>query len=67
MDKCKTKNSTKWNTVVLNALATKYDFSKRYIKQCITGERTPIFADRIKSEYIELTKEVQNILKNQKL
>jgi hypothetical protein len=67
MDKCKTKNTTKWNTVVLNALATKYDFSSRYIKQCITGERTPIFADRIKVEYKQLIKEVDQVLKNNKL
>lgn len=66
MDKCKTKNR-KWNTSVLKALAKKYDFSPRYIKQCITGERTPIFADRIKSEYKELLKEVNKVLNNNKL
>jgi hypothetical protein len=66
MDKCKTKN-TKWNTEVLKALALKYDFSTRYIKQCITGERTPIFADRIKAEYNELVKELNKLLNNNKL
>ena len=47
MDKSNKKSSEKWNTSALNALATKYSFSTRYIKQCITGDRTPIFADSI--------------------
>lgn len=67
MSKSNKKSSVKWNTTVLNALATKYSFSSRYIKQCITGERTPIFADRIKSEYVSLNKEVNDVLQNDKL
>lgn len=67
MNKSNKKSSVKWNTSALNALAKKYDFSSRYIKQCITGERTPIFADRIKTEYTTLKKELDNILKNDKL
>ncbi len=67
MSKSKKKSSVKWNTSALNALATKYSFSSRYIKQCITGDRTPIFADRIKSEYIELKNNLDNLLNNDKL
>jgi hypothetical protein len=67
MSKSKKKSSLKWNTSALNALATKYSFSSRYIKQCITGDRTPIFADRIKAEYIELKNNLDNLLKNDKL
>lgn len=67
MSKSNKKSSEKWNTSVLNALATKYGFTTRYIKQCITGERTPIFADRIKSEYKTLKTEMDNLLNNDKL
>lgn len=67
MNKSNKKSSENWNTSVLNALATKYSFTPRYIKQCITGERTPIFADRIKAEYIELNNNLKNILNNEKL
>lgn len=67
MDKSNKKSTAKWNTEVLNALAKKYDFHSRYIKQMITGERTPIFADRIKAEYIAMEKEVKSILNNNKI
>ncbi|GGA84424.1 hypothetical protein GCM10008015_26510 [Flavobacterium palustre] len=67
MNKSNKKNSQKWNTTALKALAKKYDFSLRYIKQCITGDRTPIFADRIKSEYATLKKELENLLGNDNL
>lgn len=67
MDKSNKKSSEKWNTSALNALAIKYSFSTRYIKQCITGDRTPIFADRIKAEYLELKNNLDNLLNNDKL
>lgn len=67
MNKSKEKTKDKWNVTVLNALATKYSFSPRYIKQCITGDRTPIFADRIKDEYKDLVKEIDKVLKNDKI
>jgi len=67
MNKSNKKSEVKWNTSALNALAEKYSFSARYIKQCITGERTPIFADRIKSEYNTLKKELNNLLNNDSL
>jgi hypothetical protein len=67
MNKSNKKSSVKWNTSALKSLATKYDFSTRYIKQCITGERTPIFADRIKAEYLALKTELDNLLNNDKL
>lgn len=64
MDKSKQKEPIIWNTNVLNALAEKYSFSKRYIKMCINDERTPTFADRIKAEYKKMCKDVTNILNN---
>lgn len=67
MSKSNKKSSVKWNTSALNALAKKYSFTPRYIKQCITGDRTPIFADRIKSEYATLKAELDNILNNDTL
>lgn len=60
------KSSENWNVSVLKALAEKYDFSTRYIKQCITGDRTPVIADKIKSEYILLKKELDKLLNNNK-
>lgn len=67
MDKSNKKVKTKWNTEVLNALAKKYDFHNRYIKQMILGERTPIFADRIKSEYLAMDKQMKSLLNNNQL
>lgn len=67
MNKSNKKSSEKWNTSALNALAIKYSFSNRYIKQCIVGDRTPIFADRIKAEYIELKNNLDNLLNNDKI
>ena len=67
MDKSNKKVKTKWNTDVLNALASKYDFHSRYIKQMILGERTPIFADRIKAEYKEMDKQMTALLNNDKI
>jgi hypothetical protein len=67
MDKSNEKSNENWNTSAIKALADKYGFSKRYIKQCINGDRTPIFADRIKAEYIALKTELDNLLNNDKL
>ncbi len=67
MSKNNKKTMINWNTSVLNALSKKYSFTPRYIKQIITGDRTPVFSDRIKSEYNSLKNEVNNILNNDKL
>ena len=67
MSKSIKKSTEKWNVSVLNALAAKYDFSQRYIKQCITGDRTPIFADRIKAEYRSLVKGIEDVLSNDEI
>lgn len=67
MSKSIKKSKEKWNVSALNALATKYSFSSRYIKQCITGDRTPIFADRIKSEYKALVKGIDDVLNNEEI
>lgn len=62
MDKSKQKSEIVWNTEVISALAKNYNFSKRYIKQCITGERTPVFQDRIIKEYKEKCNKMKSIL-----
>jgi hypothetical protein len=67
MDKSKQKTEIVWNTEVINALAKNYNFSKRYIKQIISGDRTPIFQDRIIVEYRSMCKEVDTILNQTKL
>jgi hypothetical protein len=67
MSKSIKKSSENWNTSALNALAKKYSFTSRYIKMTISGDRTPIFADRIKAEYLELKTNLDNLLNNDKL
>jgi hypothetical protein len=67
MNKSNKKTEVKWNTSALNSLAVKYSFTPRYIKQCIIGDRTPIFADRIKKEYKLLKKELDDLLTNDDL
>jgi hypothetical protein len=61
------KSKDKWNVIALKALAQKHQFSMRYIKQCITGDRTPIFADNIKTEYFILKKKLDNFLSDERL
>jgi hypothetical protein len=67
MDKSNKKSTENWNLEAVKSLATKYDFSKRYIKQMITGDRTPVFADRIKKEYTDLKNQLDAILTNNKI
>ncbi|MBF6607471.1 MAG: hypothetical protein ITG00_01900 [Flavobacterium sp.] len=67
MSKSIKKNNRKWNVPALKALASKYDFSTRYIKQCITGDRNPIFADRIKSEYSVIVNQLKEVLDNEEI
>ena len=67
MSKSIKKSSENWNTSALKALATKYSFSTRYIKQCISGDRTPIFFFIFKAEYTALKNELDNLLNNDNL
>ena len=67
MNKSIEKRKENWNQDVIKSLADKYDFSGRYIKQIITGDRTPVFADRIKKEYKELKKEIESLLDSKNL
>ena len=67
MDKPTKKTRKKYNVDVINALAKKYDFSAKYIKQMLNDERTPIFQDRIKSEYKEMCKSVNEVLNSDKI
>jgi len=67
MDKSTKKTRINYNTSVINALAKKYQFTSRYIKQILSDERTPIFSDRIKTEYKLLNNEISKILNDKKL
>lgn len=67
MDKSNKKSTQNWNPAAINALAAKYCFTKRYIKQILAGDRTPIFADRIQAEYKDIKNKLENILSNDKL
>jgi hypothetical protein len=67
MNKSKQKNEIQWNTEAIKSLASRYGFTKHYIKQCITGDRTPLFADQLKQEYKDLCQQLETILNNNKL
>ena len=51
MDKSKQKSQTVWNTEAISIVAKRWDFSKRYIKEIILGEKSPVTAERIQKEY----------------
>lgn len=67
MNKNNEKSMIKWNTSVLNAIAKKYGFTSRYIKQIVIGDRTPIFSDRIKAEYKKMTNDLNIILNDSRI
>lgn len=66
MNKC-IKKKHQLNVEVINTLAKKYSFSAKYIKMIVLGERTPVFQDRIVSEYREMNKKINDILKDDTL
>ena len=51
MDKSKKKKYNKYNASVINALIEKHGFSGRYIRECVSGERTSLSADKIRKDY----------------
>lgn len=59
MNKSTQKRNT-YNTALIKKIADKYDVTTRYVRQSLTGDRTGIFPDKMKSEYksasIELEK-----------
>jgi hypothetical protein len=68
MDKS-TQKRNKYNTTVIKKIAEKYSITPRYVRQCLTGDRTGIFPDKIKSEYktavIELEKTLNQAINSE--
>lgn len=61
MDKSNQKRNS-YNTQVVNHLSGKHGFTKRFIRQCLGGERLSLTAHTICKEYKELTKKVLEAL-----
>ena len=63
MDKSKKKKYNKYNASVINALIEKHGFSGRYIRQCVSGERTSLSADKIRKDYQSMVAPSENKVK----
>lgn len=64
MNKNNEKTRFRFNTLVVNLLAEKYGFSDRYIKQILSGDRSPIFADQVKKDHKELINSIKENINN---
>jgi len=57
------KNNQKpYNLLVIGSLSKKHGLTKRFINQCLNGERTSITAQTIVREYKELDKKIADVL-----
>lgn len=61
MDKSNQKRNS-YNTTVVNQLSTKHGLTKRFIRQCLSGDRVSLTADTICREYKDLVKKVEAAL-----
>lgn len=55
-----------YNTGVVKALACKYKVTPRYIRYCLNGDRTPVYADDLISEYNQKLGQVEKALNSDK-
>jgi hypothetical protein len=55
-----------YNTGVVKALACKYEVTPRYIRYCLNGDRTPVYADELKAEYNKKVEQVEKALNSDK-
>ncbi|SFN25024.1 hypothetical protein [Salegentibacter flavus] len=55
-----------YNTSVVRALACKYEVTPRYIRYCLRGDRTPIYADELIAEYNTKLEQVEKALNSDK-
>ena len=53
-----------YNTEVVKALACKYKVTPRYIRYCLSGDRTPLYADELITEYKKKVEQVEKALKS---
>ena len=51
-----------YNTLVVEQLSSKHGFTKRFIRQCLSGERVSLTADTICRDYKDLVKKVNTAL-----
>lgn len=51
-----------FNSGVVKALAYKYKVTPRYIRYCLNGDRTPIYADELIAEYTKKLEQVEKAL-----
>ena len=65
MDKSKTKNKKyTYDVKILDALVVKYGMTKVYMRKCLRGDYVSLTADKVKSDYASLQKEMNEALKN---
>ncbi len=62
MGKNNTKKNNSYNVIAVNAISVKFKISKRYVRQCIKGDRNSISADSIKKDYFELVRKIEKAL-----
>lgn len=55
-----------YNTEVVKALACKYQVTPRYIRYCLNGDRTPVYADELIADYQKKQEQLEKILKSEK-
>ena len=55
-----------YNTAVVKVLACKYKVTPRYIRYCLNGDRTPIYADELIAEYNQKLEQVEKALNSDK-
>ncbi len=51
-----------YNTEVVKSLACKYKVTPRYIRYCLSGDRTPIYADELLAEYHKKLEQIARAL-----
>lgn len=54
-----------FNATLVKALAKKYKISPRYVRYCLKGERSPCFADNIKSDYKKFINKIERVLEKE--
>jgi hypothetical protein len=55
-----------YNSGVVKALSCKYKVTPRYIRYCLNGDRTPIYADELIAEYYKKLEQVERALNSDK-
>jgi hypothetical protein len=59
MDK-PTKKRLSYNTEIIKALSSAYEFSEYFIRECVRGNKKSLTADKIRKEYNDMNNPTQN-------